>query len=72
MDTFPVTAVLDLGWTVNELVQSHPSTLPVLNSLGIDSCCGGALTLTTVAQKHHLDPDVLRSALARAIRETAA
>jgi iron-sulfur cluster repair protein YtfE (RIC family) len=62
------TGSLDLRWTVNDVVQRYPAALPIFNSLGIDTCCGGALPLATVAEKHHIGLDVLRSALERAIR----
>ena len=66
--------VLDPHWTINDVIQRYPPALLVLNSLGIDSCCGGALTLATVAEKHHIALEGLRSALERVIRdaETAA
>jgi iron-sulfur cluster repair protein YtfE (RIC family) len=60
--------VVDPRWTVNDVIGHYSSALPVLKSLGIDSCCGGALTLATVAAKHHIALEVLRSALERAIR----
>ena len=60
--------LLDLTWTVNEIVQRFPVTLAVFNSLGVDSCCGGALPLTTVAERHDIGLDVLRTAVERAIR----
>jgi len=62
------TEPLDLCWTVNEIVQRYPAALAIFNSLGIDTCCGGALPLATVAEKHHIGLDVLRSALEQAIR----
>ena len=58
---------LDLRWTVNEVVKRYPATLSIFNSLGIDCCCGGALPLATVAERHHVPLDVLRSALEQAI-----
>ena len=33
---------IDPSMSVNELVHRFPASLPVLNTLGIDSCCGGA------------------------------
>jgi regulator of cell morphogenesis and NO signaling len=58
---------LDLQWTVNDVVRRYPATLPIFNSLGIDTCCGGALPLATVAEKHRIGLDVLHAALERAI-----
>ena len=45
--------------TVNEVALLAPATLPVFARWGIDSCCGGAKTLATVAERHGLDLDAL-------------
>lgn len=46
--------------TLNEIVALAPETLPVLKRFGLDSCCGGALTLETAVTHHALDlPTVL-------------
>ena len=66
------TGALDLQRTVNEVVRRYPATLSIFNSLGIDSCCGGALPLATVAERHHIALDVLRSALEQAIAKGGA
>lgn len=54
--------------TLNELVARAPEALPVLQSLGLDTCCGGGLTLAAVAEHHGLDLaellGTLRAALA--------
>lgn len=63
---------IDLQWTVNEVVNRYPATLSIFTSLGIDFCCGGALPLATVAERHHLPLDVLRSALEQAISHGSA
>ena len=63
---------IDLQWTVNDVVQRYPATLAIFNSLGIDSCCGGALPLATVAERHNIPLDVLRTALERAIAQSGA
>ena len=63
---------IDLTSTVNEVVQRYPATLGIFNALGIDSCCGGALPLTTVAQRHNIPLDVLRTALERTIAKSDA
>ena len=38
--------------TVNQVIQANPAVLPVLKEYGIDACCGGAKTLSFVAEKH--------------------
>lgn len=31
--------------TINEIIARWPQSIGVLNSLGLDTCCGGGLTL---------------------------
>ena len=35
--------------TVNDLLRETPAAAAVLNRLGIDTCCGGALSLADAA-----------------------
>ena len=60
-------AIISPEMTVNEIAQRYPTTIPVLKSFGIDTCCGGALPLATVLEKHRLEGagvvDALRSLL---------
>jgi iron-sulfur cluster repair protein YtfE (RIC family) len=46
-------------WTVNAVVGTYPTSLPVFGRYGIDSCCGGLKTLREVAEAHHLPLDRL-------------
>ena len=46
-------------WTVNELLQHYPFTLPTLHELHIHTCCGGALTLAEAAANAGMNPDML-------------
>ena len=41
--------------TVNEIVNRFPVTVAVFKAFKIDSCCGGALPLQTVLEKHQLE-----------------
>ena len=41
--------------TINEITQRSPKTLPVLNGFGLDTCCGGPLSLEEAARRHGLD-----------------
>jgi iron-sulfur cluster repair protein YtfE (RIC family) len=53
--------------TLNAIVARYPQALPVLQRLGLDTCCGGALPLQTAAQHHGLDlADVLAALRAEA------
>lgn len=62
-------ATIDLNDTVNDVIRRHPATVGVFNEYGIDSCCGGALPLATVTERHRIDGaallEALRSAAAR-------
>ena len=35
--------------TVNDLLRQHPGAGAVLNQFGIDTCCGGSLSLAEAA-----------------------
>jgi iron-sulfur cluster repair protein YtfE (RIC family) len=64
------TISIEADETLNELVARAPAALPVLQGLGLDTCCGGGLTLAAVAEHHGLDLaellDTLRVSLAGA------
>jgi regulator of cell morphogenesis and NO signaling len=49
--------------TVNEILLRYPSAVTVMNAHGIDSCCGGAITLEAVAREHELDLDAITADL---------
>jgi hypothetical protein len=36
---------IDRRLTVSQHIQQHPSALPFLTAAGVDTCCGGALSL---------------------------
>ena len=40
---------IDPRWTVNELLRREPSSAPVLNAFGVDTCCGGGDTIDVAA-----------------------
>lgn len=52
--------------TLNALVERFPAALPVLREFGLDTCCGGALTLPQAAAHHGIDLGQLLEALRRA------
>jgi iron-sulfur cluster repair protein YtfE (RIC family) len=41
---------IDPALTVNQLVQQHPAALPVLAAAGVDTCCGGGLSLAVAVR----------------------
>jgi iron-sulfur cluster repair protein YtfE (RIC family) len=62
--------MLDREMTVNDTILKYPATLTVFKSLGIDSCCGGSLTLAEAARRHGHDPDLVRKTLEAVIEMT--
>lgn len=42
---------------INEVIRLYPWTLPVFHSLDVDSCCGGARKVATMAREHGLELD---------------
>jgi iron-sulfur cluster repair protein YtfE (RIC family) len=57
------TTMIDTNETLNQLVARAPETLPVLYRYGLDTCCGGALTLAAAAEHHGLNLGELVAAL---------
>ncbi len=58
---------LDCSESVNAILARYPSTLPVFNRFGLDTCCGGSLSLSDAARAADVDRDLLCGALADAI-----
>ena len=58
--------------TINEIVLRYPTSLTILRSFHIDTCCNGNLTLDRAAERAGIALDVLVAALETAIaRETS-
>ena len=55
---------IDPTISVNDLVRRYPASLPVLSSLGIDSCCGGAKTVSAAAESAGITVDTLLARVA--------
>ena len=41
--------------TVNEIIEAAPETVAVFKAWNVDACCGGALPLEIVAERHGFD-----------------
>lgn len=50
-------------WTVNEVLRCFPLSFDVLNSLGIDTCCGGHDSLGVAGENAGVSPEVLINAI---------
>jgi iron-sulfur cluster repair protein YtfE (RIC family) len=59
--------IVDGSETLNELVARAPEALPVLQRYGLDTCCGGALSLAVAAEHHSLSLPELLAALREAL-----
>ena len=51
----PDTQTLDLTLTINELVTRFPKTIEVFNRFGLDTCCGGGVTVAEAARRDGVD-----------------
>jgi NAD(P)H-dependent flavin oxidoreductase YrpB (nitropropane dioxygenase family) len=58
---------IDASWTVNDVIETFPESILVLNTLGVDSCCGGNLTLSEACAEGGLDVATVTSELTRSI-----
>lgn len=58
--------------TLNDIVGRYPQTLPLLQQYGLDTCCGGMLSLATAAEHHGLALDELLAVLRGAGERAAA
>ncbi|WP_025745716.1 DUF542 domain-containing protein [Kallotenue papyrolyticum] len=63
MSTQTIEHVIDDQMTLNEIVARYPQTLEVFQIFGMDTCCGGALSLAVAAAHHNRDLPTLLAAL---------
>lgn len=49
--------------TINEIVASHPETIPVFNRFGLDICCGGGVRVDEAARRDGIDVNEIIAAL---------
>ena len=60
------TSAVRAEMTVNEIIAAFPASVSVFRAWGIDACCGGALPLDIVAERHGHDLSRLLDELNRA------
>ena len=53
--------------TVNEIMECYPQSIASLNSLGIDTCCGGTDSLRAAADHAGVPLTVLLAAIEHAV-----
>lgn len=54
---------IDRAMTINDIVAQHPETAGVFHRFGLDTCCGGGVSVSDAAQRHGLDVEMLLEAL---------
>ena len=69
MSTTHISRPFDVTASVNDLLRDHPSVVGVLESHGIDTCCGGALSLWGAARDAGVSLDLLLGDIERSLRE---
>lgn len=60
---------IDITQEVRDIVGEYPNTAPIFETLGIEYCCGGNVSLENACRDHNLALDQVISALAPAIAE---
>ncbi|HLV25749.1 MAG TPA: DUF542 domain-containing protein [Gemmatimonadales bacterium] len=66
------TAGLDCKRSVNDTVATFPETLAVFDLYGVDSCCGGGLSIEDAAVRASVDATALCGALEEAVKAARA
>jgi iron-sulfur cluster repair protein YtfE (RIC family) len=54
------------------LTADHPELQPILDRCGLDTCCGGHLTVSEACAEHGLDPAPIVRALLEALQPPGA
>lgn len=50
---------LDCTSSVHDLIQRHPATEAVFQRFGVDTCCGGAVSVEEAARRDGIDANML-------------
>lgn len=58
--------MIDPTATVNDVISRYPSTIPVFNKFGLDTCCGGGAPIADAARRDGADLDALLGELRQA------
>jgi iron-sulfur cluster repair protein YtfE (RIC family) len=53
--------------TVNAVVARYPATIPVFNRFGLDTCCGGGVSIESAAHRDGVAVDPVISELRAAM-----
>lgn len=58
---------LDTTMTINEIVARFAETIPVFNRFGMDTCCGGGVTVEEAARRDDIEVEAVLAALHESI-----
>ena len=58
---------VDPTMTINEIVARYPATIPVFNRFGMDTCCGGGVSVSDAARRDGIDVEAVLAALREAV-----
>ena len=59
--------MLDCTATVPDLIHRHPATRAVFQAHGVDTCCGGGVSVEEAARRDGLDATALCAELRAAV-----
>ncbi|HEU4629925.1 MAG TPA: DUF542 domain-containing protein [Gemmatimonadaceae bacterium] len=62
---------LDPSMSVNDVLLRHPKTMSVFNAFGVDTCCGGGVSLREAARAGGILPETLIFAVESVVRHGA-
>jgi iron-sulfur cluster repair protein YtfE (RIC family) len=65
----PTTTKIEPDLSVNEIIRRYPRALRVLNSFGVDTCCGGEDTLSHAAATANVPLERVVNAISEATHE---
>jgi len=71
MTTANTTIQLDCALSVNDTVERYPATSAIFDAYGIDTCCGGGISVEEAAKGASVDPRQLCAELEEAVRIAA-
>jgi iron-sulfur cluster repair protein YtfE (RIC family) len=69
--TIPLSRSFDVTASINDLLRDYPSSIVALDAYGIDSCCGGDLTIREAARGAGVSLDILLDDIEQALRHGA-
>ena len=59
---------LDTRMTVNEIVARYAETIPVFNRFGMDTCCGGGVSVDEAARREGVEVEAVLAAPQEAVK----